>query len=238
MRLPAPFEWCHIPGGEVRIKDSTNHDGTVGGLYTVEDFFIAKYPLTNAQYQVFVEAGYADACWWDYAEHAQLWRAAHPVALPTAFPGDDLPRTNITWYEALAFCRWLSAQTGETITLPTEQQWQRAAQGDDGREYPWGDEFDAERCNCWQSSYEGPTPVTRCPAGASPYGVLDMCGNVLEWCLTAWGQDTVDVTRHLMRCQRGGSWDYFGHYGRVIFRAGNYPDLATPHTGFRLVKLV
>ncbi len=238
--LPTPFAWCDIPAGQVTLKDSTNHDGTAGGVYSVEHFFIAKYPITNAQYQVFVEApdGYANALWWDYGSHAQLWRAGHAAPSETAYPGDDLPRTNVTWYEALAFCRWLSHHSGDSITLPTEQQWQRAAQGDDGREYPWGDEFDAERCNCWQSQFVGPTPVNRCLKGASPFGVLDMCGNVLEWCLTAWGQDMVDVSRHLMRCQRGGSWDYFGHYGRVIYRGGNYPDLSNQHTGFRIVSLV
>ena len=126
--------------------------------------------------------------WWDYSADAKQWRVNNPQPKKTRFSGENLPRTNVKWYEAIAFCRWLTAQIGArgdmSITLPTEQQWQRAAQGDDGREYPWGREFDMNKCNTQESGIGQTTPVTQYPQGASPYGVLDMSGNVWEWCLT------------------------------------------------------
>ncbi|MCL4256508.1 MAG: formylglycine-generating enzyme family protein, partial [Anaerolineae bacterium] len=140
--LPQPFEWCEIPAGKVTLEDASSRAGTMGGTFEVPAFWMAKYPITNAQYEVFVMAkdGYTETKWWDYSAEAQAWRQDRPQPEPTAFKGNELPRTKVSWYNTVAFCLWLSSRTGQKIMLPTEQQWQRAAQGDEGREYPWGNQ--------------------------------------------------------------------------------------------------
>jgi formylglycine-generating enzyme required for sulfatase activity len=237
--LPPPFEWCPIPKGFVTLEDASAIGGAKGGKYEVAAFDMAKYPVTNAQYQVFVDAfdGYGDPGWWDYSEAAKAWRKQNAQPRKTEFPGDDLPRTNVCWYEAVAFCRWLSAQTDEKVMLPTEQQWQRAAQGDDNRTYPWGKQKpNKDLCN-WNNEVGQTTPVTRYLKGASPYGVMDMSGNVWEWCLTAWetGEAALDGTD--VRWLRGGSWgNDDSDYVRAAVRGWNGPDLRNDLWGFRLAR--
>ncbi|GIL12113.1 MAG: hypothetical protein BroJett038_08330 [Chloroflexota bacterium] len=199
--LPPPFEWCPIPAGQVTLEEG-GYVPKGGQTFDVPAFAMAKYPITNAQFDVFVKAkdGYADPQWWDYSDDAKAWREKNATPEAPAFGGvGDHPRVNVTWYEAAAFCRWLNSKVptpnpspfdgegrrgGDIITLPTEQQWQRAAQGDDGRAYPWGSDFDAKSCNIDESGIGKTTPVTAYPNGASPFGVMDMAGNVWEWCLT------------------------------------------------------
>lgn len=134
--LPQPFEWCEVPAGEVQIDY-----GPDKGVrpFSVDRFYVSMYPITNAQYQLFLDVadGYADARWWDYSKHAATWRKKNSRPRSGAFQGDDLPRESVTWYEAVAFSRWLSARMGFPIVLPTEQQWQLAGQGRDQRVYPW-----------------------------------------------------------------------------------------------------
>ncbi len=147
--LAPPFEWCFIPGGIVTLENAADDGGTIGGNFIVGDFAIAKYLITNAQYQRFVnhDNGYANTGWWGYSAEAQQWRSVRPKAHATAFSGDDVPRTRVSWFECMAFCAWLSneiqgaddqpaSQIGMNavdtwlVRLPTEQQWQRAAVGD------------------------------------------------------------------------------------------------------------
>ncbi len=230
--LPPPFEWCHVTQGFVTLDDASNRGGTKGGLYEAPAFYIAKYPITNAQYQVFVDAedGYQNRAWWAYSDAAKKWHRENPKPEDTAFPGDTLPRTKVNWYDAVAFCRWLNSRVGTQraaslhITLPTEQQWQRAAQGDDGRVYPWGNDFDPQRCNTHESGIDKPTPVTQYPQGASPYGVFDMAGNVWEWCLTEWGEDSAALEGDWSRVLRGGSF-----FNRQLSAAASYRYYYNPH---------
>ena len=104
-------------------------------------------------------------------------------------PATSLPRENVNWYEAMAFANWLGAQLRMTITLPTVAQWQRAAKGDDDRYFPWGDDYDEDRCNTVETGLKQTTPVDRYRKGASPYGVYDMAGNVWEWTLNSADAD-------------------------------------------------
>jgi formylglycine-generating enzyme required for sulfatase activity len=140
----------------------------------------------------------------------------------------------VSWYEALAFCRWLGEQTGENILLPTEQQWQRAAQGDDNRTYPWGEGIDDSRCN-YSRNVGRTTPVTNYPAGASPYGVMDMSGNVWEWCLTQYDDGSEDIEGTNRRVLRGGSWNNSDHYVRAAYRYYGNPYDWYYSIGFRVV---
>src|SRR5579871_1902978 len=175
--LPAPFQWIAIPAGNVTLES--------GGYlkqpqtFDVPAFSIAKYPVTNAQFKPFIEAGgYRDAHWWTedgwrvcqrgiYYERGAGWFFSERPWTEPRFSqslyrnDDDYPVVGVSWYEALAFCRWLSEVSGESVMLPTEQQWQRAAQGDDGRMYPWGNDWDCRRCasSVLPCKHEGTVPV-------------------------------------------------------------------------------
>lgn len=236
--LPPPFEWCEIPSGVVSIRDASaiNPPGSKGGQFTVPQFSMAKYPVTNAQFQIFVDAanGYANPNWWDFSLDAARWRRDNPAPKATAFPGSDFPRTNVCWYEAIAFCLWLSETTAQMITLPTIQQWQRAAEGNDNRLFPWGNNFDQKLCNF---KTRGASPVTQFLGGASPYGVMDMVGNVLEWCLNEWSSGDTDLKTGSRRLLKGGSW----HKSRleeleITYLFWNYSDFRVDNRGFRIVK--
>jgi len=175
--MPKPFAWVDIPAGQVTLTD-------IGGYlkepttFAVDAFQMAKYPVTNAQFDVFINHpdGYKNPAWWDFSQDAKKWRAGRPQMDKSGFDGGDCPREMVSWYDSVAFCLWLSAMTDEKIMLPTEQQWQRAAQGDTKNEYPWGDKIDKTFLN-YNQNIGRTTPVTQYPKGASPYGVMDMAGN-------------------------------------------------------------
>lgn len=246
--LPPPFEWITIPGGDVTL----NHSG--GYILhpmkvNVPAFVIAKFPITNAQFQVFADApdGFTNSAWWDFSDSAQEWRLENDQP-QKPYGGDNHPRTHITWFEAVAFCRWLTdtlsrregAETlSDKIALPTESQWQRAAQGDNGRLYPWGNEWDASRCNnntCHDRI--GTSPVTEYAGlGDSLFGVVDLVGNVWEWCLTSWQTGADDMGRDDVRVLRGGSWfdDIISHF-RCNFRSSWNPGISSDLRGFRIVR--
>jgi formylglycine-generating enzyme required for sulfatase activity len=212
--------WIDIPAGRVTLAAGGYLAGPTP--FEVPAFAIAQYPVTNAQFAEFVAAGgYADRAWWTVDGWAR--RQREQWSEPRFWQANDwnrplCPVVGVSWYEALAFCAWLSEVSGEAITLPTEQQWQRAAQGDDGREFPWGNaDPDAHLCN-WNRNVDQTTPVDRYPDGASPFGVMDLSGNVWEWCLTGWDGDTSVAGSGAARILRGGSWS---SDSPLSLRAGN-----------------
>ncbi len=222
--LPAPFDWIDIPG---------------------KGYSIAKYPITNAQFAKFIEAGgYKQKKWWTDAGWTQREKDAwtQPRSwTDSQWNGAEQPVVGVSWYESVAFCLWLSETTGEKIMLPTENQWQYAAQGDDGRDYPWGKQWDASRCNnnVDQKGIGKTTPVTQYKGkGDSPFGVVDMAGNVWEWCLTDYNNKTNDMNSSATdRVLRGGSWinsnsDFF----RCDFRDWCYPHYWFDGWGFRISR--
>ena len=144
------FPLVFIPAGEfVMGEDQSIHLG---------DYWIGKYPVTNAQFERFVnETKYQ--CKQDWRSEFTPGKERHPVV-------------NVTWHDALAFCKWAG------VTLPSEAEWEKAARGTDGLTYPWGNQWDAGRCNVAEL---GTTPVDQYPNGMSPYGCYDMVGNAQEW---------------------------------------------------------
>lgn len=156
-----PFEFLKTEGAE-RPQHSV----------VLPDFRIGKYPVTNRQYAAFIKEQKAQA-------PPQGWFNREP-------PADRLehPVTNVSWLDALAYCVWLSQQTGRRYTLPSEAEWEKAARSDDGRLYPWGDTWDP---TCANAASSDTTPVTAHPAGASADGVEDLLGNVQEWTRSLWG---------------------------------------------------
>jgi len=235
---PGLLVWIDVPAGSVTLSAGGYLDAP--STFEVPAFRIARTPITNAQYAQFVEAGgYASADWW--TPTGWLLRERHGWAEPRAWSYARraiAPVMGVSFHEAVAFCRWLSETSGEAVTLPTEQQWQRAAQGDDGREFPWGNaDPDDALCN-WARAYDGPTAVDAFPAGASPFDVLDLCGNAWEWCLTGWETGATDLDSRERRVVRGGSWVNDSPLTlSVTLRDGPYPPDGYHLCGFRCVHM-
>lgn len=196
-------------------------------------FWIARHPITYAQFQPFLDSA-------DGFDNPQWWEGLATPAEQRAKPGEQRfrfwnhPRENVSWWDAIAFCRWLTAkaqatpgllpealrnQSGWRITLPTEWQWEKAARGHDGRRYPWGGEaYQPGHANIDETAGQiGPhylqksSAVGMYPQGASPYDVLDLSGNVWEWCLNEYEHpDRTQEAGDARRVLRGGSW-YFNH---------------------------
>ena len=136
----------------------------------------------------------------------------------------------VSWFEAVAYCRWLSKQTGIAFRLPSEAEWEKAARGADGKIYPWGNTWETGRCNSEEASIKCTTPVGQYPSGASPYGALDMAGNVREWCATKFGKGYPYDTREdewdeayleadaTYRVVRSSSWSANSTYVRGAYR--------------------
>lgn len=206
--LGSPFEWCHVTAGPVTLLDASEYGGTSGGTFYIAGFGMAKYLITNAQFQKFIEHpnGFCNPRWWDFSPQAIQWRKDHRSPQPTAFEGKDLPRTRVSWFDSLAFCNWLSAELNIRVSLPTEQEWQRAAVGDTGWAYPWGNEFD-ETCGNFMKRVGQVSRVGGFPAGQSPFGVMDMIGNLSEWCLTTWDAGSTDLNGYTYRVIRGCAWN-------------------------------
>jgi formylglycine-generating enzyme required for sulfatase activity len=150
----------------------------------------------------------------------------------------NYPLVESTWDEASAYCAWRGAR------LPSEAEWEKAARGNDGRIYPWGDVFVGERANsCDQScpysqsnpvfddGYWYPAPVGSYPAGASPYGILDLAGNVSEWVA-----DWYDLAAPTHKIVRGGSWYDRAYRLRTSYRASWMPDRRDYAVGFRCAQ--
>jgi formylglycine-generating enzyme required for sulfatase activity len=236
--LGVPFEWCLVTGGTVTLLDASDYGGTTGGTYQVADFAIAKYLITNAQYQRFIEHpnGFCNPQWWDFSPQGTQWRKDRRTPMPTAFAGADLPRTRLSWFDSVAFCRWLSAELNVHVRLPTEREWQRAAVGDTGWSYPWGHEFGENRGN-FMNRIGKVSPVGSFPAGQSPFGVMDMIGNLSEWCLTAWATDSTDLHGYTYRVFRGGAWNISNpEHLRAIDRGdGHSPRGRLNDRGLRIV---
>ena len=223
---------------------------------------ISKYPVTNAQYAALTAAGgYHESHYWPEAQAAGVWQAGQVKGSwddePWDRPGDygepfnlpNHPVVGVTWYEAIAFCRWLTEQLrergdigpDEKMTLPSEAQWEKAARGQDGRVFPWGGEPDPNRANYYDTGIGATSAVGCFPGGASLYGVEDLSGNVWEWCRTKWQasyedyRDDNDLEGDAPRVLRGGSFYHKVRLIRCASRDGNYPVLRYRNYGFRVV---
>lgn len=231
--LPGPFDWIKIPTGLVTLS-LTKRGRKSQNQVAVADFQISKYPITNGQYQVFIDDpdGYANNRWWEESTAIRQWRARNQNCLPPKFDDDDLPRTNLSWFECIAFCRWISWKTGDNVNLPKESQWQRAAQGNSSTAYPWGENWIKNRCNHWTPPVTDQlTAVDNYPDGASIYGVYDLSGNIWEWCLDEFEPGKGE------RILRGGSFrERLPEHFRVDFRRGFDPFQRGPSAGFRIAK--
>ncbi len=179
-------------------------------------FDIARYPVTVAEFAQFVEdGGYDDLQWWDGTRDLIEGNRLEPVWWDVQESKRNHPVTGVSWYEAKAYCRWRTAQERAatnhatkpvTIRLLSEAEWEFVARGgDEDRPYPWGPEksdLDVRANYYYGKSLRGTTPVGLYPHGATPEGVLDMAGNVLEWVEDA----EVEKDKETLRVLRGGSY--------------------------------
>jgi len=196
-------EMVRVPAGKFLYGDDKKE-------VELPEFWIDKAPVTNAEYARFVAE----------MEHKppQHWEGKTP---PTEIA--DHPVTYVAWYDATAYARWAGGR------LPTEQEWEKAARGTDGREYPWGD-WGEGHCNSLEADIEGTTPVGQySPQGDSPYGCADMAGNVWEWTASDWEPEAE------RRVVRGGSWNYNQREAHCAYRYWFIPDAFVSDVGLRVV---
>ena len=162
-----------------------------------------------------------------------------------AFNAPNQPVVGVSWYEAIAYCSWISAQLGYAVRLPYELEWEKAARGTDGRTFPWGKCWSKIYANTHNLQFGQPAPVGLFPQGRSPFGLDDMAGNVWEW------TQTLFINNHLVPQQnpadraridtgswasiRGGSWFYDFLFTRTFFREGTLPGCRDNDYGFRVV---
>jgi formylglycine-generating enzyme required for sulfatase activity len=226
------IEWVWIPPGPFSMGDDYNTgDADERPVHTVnlDGYYISRYEITFELYDK-----YCDETGEDRPDDNSWGRENRPVIF-------------VTWDDAEGFCQWLSRRTGETIQLPTEAQWEKAAKGTTIRLYPWGNSTpDCNRANFSGCSGQTNT-VGSSPAGQSPYGIQDMAGNVWEWCRDWYKSDyyaspeasqdnTTGPTEGTERVIRGGSWGLGPKALRCANRNSQIPTYSSNSLGFRISK--
>jgi formylglycine-generating enzyme required for sulfatase activity len=314
--VEAPYLWpplVEIPGGSYSIGSEEGHYEDEAPVHTVtlNRFWTGQFPVTNAEWALFMEAqGYEDERWWATPED-QAWQRGERTAegpkqdwrelrqqlqqgferiralqqqgritskqaddweqiarmdddafeallddwYPTgrqtrpafwndeAFNNPAQPVVGVSWFEARAYCAWLSEQTGRTFRLATEVEWEAAARGLAGRRYAYGDTFDALRCNAFESHIRRTTPIGVFPGGETPQGLVDMTGNTWDWTSSLHrpypyaagdGRES-PMTGDGRRVLCGGSWGLDPILARATCRCHDPPGLRSGGCGVRVV---
>ncbi len=292
-----------IRGSDPADKDARADEHTTERRVTLRRYCIGRYPVSNAEYQCFIDdGGYTADRWWSAAglkwkqggveAHASAiqdlldfrswvqqanieqlarqrnWRPREvrywkevtqcsdeearkraqqqferPFDRPALWHDRELnsparPVVGVNWYEAEAYCRWLSAISGQVHRLPLESEWEKAARGIDGRTYPWGAAFDVQHCNTVETHIYITTPIGLYPGGVSPYGLFDAAGNVWEWTADWYqvypGGKPSSRFGEKFRVIRGGSWLNNRRDARCANRDISTPDFFANWVGFRV----
>jgi len=234
---------CYVPAGEFLMGSDPKTDKWAGDneepqhWVTLPAYQIARFPVTVAEYACFVGSGHVEP----QSEYNKLtWQQQREWL--------DHSVVNVPWHAAVAYAARLSNLTGQPWQLPSEAEWEKAARWDSATRtsytYPWGDSFDARRCNTSESGVGTTTPVGSYLSGVSPCGAQDMAGNVWEWTSSLVkpypyrardGREALDSADE--RVLRGGSWVYDARYARAAFRSDYQPVGAYGDAGgFRMVR--
>jgi formylglycine-generating enzyme required for sulfatase activity len=209
----------YIPGGTFTMgrDNAPNPEETPAHSVTVEPFYIDKEPVTQAQCSGFLQKSKGEPA--TYPDSQAAW-----------------PATNISWQDAQAYCGWAVPGT----RLPTEAEWEFAARGTDGRLYPWGNNFSSALVNSLEGGLDHPEPVGIRPKNASPFGVLDMSGNVWQWCADDYkpypGQTSAFAIPDDAKVIRGGSFKSDQDHVTATTRNLDHASTRSPLIGFRCAK--
>ncbi len=227
----------YIIGGDQAADESRKKEIQIAQAYQ-----LARYPVTYAQFDCFVQADdFRDERWWEgmpLQEEAYGRRYQLKELSEQAFPYTNHPRERVSWYQAVAFCRWLSNMLGHEVDLPHEYEWEVAARYPHNKFYPWGNEFDPEKANTSEGGIGSTTAVGVYPSGAnSALGLYDLSGNVWEWCRNKYEKpDDVGVDASgEWRVLRGGSWGNSQNFARAASRPNHHPSFRYDDVGFRVV---
>jgi formylglycine-generating enzyme required for sulfatase activity len=246
---PLPIEMVRIPSGnfcrgtskdeiDKLVKEHSNwktelfKDEKPQREIYLDSFYISKYEITNAQYKTFLEdkPNYEKPAYWN----------------TEGFNDPDQPVVGVSWYDADAFCNWLSEKTGENYRLPTEAEWEKAARGTDGRFFPWGNEEpDISKANFMEQHHKT-IPVKEKPLGASAFKLMHMAGNVAEWCSDWYDEsyyriaderDPNGPSNGARKVVRGGAWNDNAFFLRCADRNSYPPKVKKEIIGFRIVRI-
>ncbi len=233
---PPPPDMVHVPKGEFTMgSDKMDKEakamqyGFKKPLYAnerpsrkviLDDFHIDKTEVTNGKYEEFIKAtGHKPPSFW-----------THPVYVEKKADMANYPVIFVNWEDADTYCKWKKRR------LPTEAEWEKAARGTDGRRFPWGSEFDIELVNAL-GKYGGVGPAGSFPEGASPYGALDMAGNVWEWTAdwyTKYPNNEFDDEDYGEKYKviRGGGWGGIGHYSLKTYSSTTFRKIIPVDRGY------
>jgi len=216
--------WARIAGGEFVYQHEK---------MPLDTFYLARYPVTNIQFQAFCDAedGYHNPHWW-----RSLYEAGCEHQ-PGKWLESNHPRETVSWCEATAFCAWISSRLGYSIRLPSEWEWERAARGTRGSEYPWGD-YEVGFSNIGRMIARGRTsPVGIFDHGATPEAVQDLAGNLWEWCSNQFQRpERMGRSGAHLRVVRGGCWLSDPAAARASFRYFFAPTARLSIVGFRVAS--
>jgi len=211
-----PAGMVFIPGGLFEMGRETGDEYERPQHFVeVKPFYLDRTEVTNEQYKAFVDA------------------TGHPA--PTHWPGGqpppgetNFPVVNVSWDDAVAYAEWAGKR------LPTEEEWEFAARGSDGRLYPWGTEWNSDFANTAENGVNQLVEAGRYPGGASPFGVLDLCGNVWEWTASDLRSYlTQEILVSDRKVIRGGAYDVRNERATTTYRGVVQADKGYPKTGFR-----
>lgn len=221
--------WVKIPAGDFIFGFDRRIE--------VDEFFIARFTVTNAQFAAFIaDSGFDTAEWWQHLSAKE----GEPTELRWEYP--NYPRVRVSWFGAMAFCRWLGDKLGFEIRLPTEAEWEKSARGVNGSIYPWGGAYIAGYSNINEAisaisktNLREPVAVGMFPHAQSPFGVHDMIGNVWEWCLNDFREPTnLSTQGEQKRALRGGAWSSDRLFAHSVRRRGELPTTQFNNIGFRI----